>query len=516
MGERILVLGGTRSGKSAAAEALVTGTAQVAYLATGQPSDDEMTARIAAHRARRPAHWATVETPDLVAGLDRSPAGAAVLVDSLGGWVSAALDADAALDRLKAFWDAAAARPGGPVVVVAELVGEGLVPPDPLTRRWVDMLGDAAQLLAADADRVLQVVAGRATPLPARTPPADRATGGPATGLRAHGDTMVPPGALDLAVNVWGDGPPEHIRMPITASLDGLAGYPADGDARTAVALRHGRDPAEVCVTAGAAEAFWLLAATLEARRPVIVHPQFTEPEAALRAAGLPVAHCYRRPGDGWALDPTAVPDDADLVVVGNPNNPTGTLDAPEVVAAVCRPGRTTVVDEAFMDFVEDPAASLAARSDLPGLVVVRSVTKLWGLAGLRAGYLLAPPVLVDRLRCRRQPWAVSTPALAAVAACAADEQHRLEVARRVTRERERLAAALAARTDVEVWRGAANFLLLRVPDGPRVHAGLLERGIAVRPSTFPGLDASHLRVSVRDAPSSERLAGALTAILTA
>lgn len=510
MAERILVLGGTRSGKSAVAEALVAGAPHVTYVATGQPSDDEMAARIAAHRVHRPAHWATVETADLVDGLDHSPAGAAVLVDSLGGWVSAALDDDTALDRLKDFWDAAAARPGGPVVVVGELVGEGLVPLDPLTRRWVDRLGDAAQLLAADADRVLHVVAGRATPLPR-----PRVATPPPAALRAHGDTMVPAGTLDFAVNVWGDGPPEHLRKAIETALDDLASYPDETEARGAVAERHGRDPGEVCVTAGAAEAFWLLASTLEVRRPVVVHPQFTEPEAALRAVGLHVGHCYRRPDDGWVLDPAAVPDDADLVVVGNPNNPTGTLDPAEVVATVCRPGRITVVDEAFMDFVEDPAASLAGRGDLPGLVVVRSVTKLWGLAGLRAGYLLAPPWLVDRLRSRCQPWAVSTPALAAVAACATDEQHRVEVARRVAREREHLAGTLAALTQVDVWSGAANFLLLRVPDGPRVHAGLLERGIAVRPSTFPGLDARHLRASVRDTASNEQLAGALAEVLT-
>lgn len=518
MAERILVLGGTRSGKSAVAEGLVADPPQVAYVATGRASDDEMAARIAAHRARRPAHWVTVETSDLVAGLGRSPDGAAVLVDSLGSWVTAALGDDAALDRLKDFWEAAAARPGGPVVVVAELVGEGLLPLDRLARRWVDLLGDAARLLAADADQVLHVVAGRAAALPHGGVSTKRPIVPPrhTTVLRAHGDTMAPVGALDFAVNVWGDGPPEHIRKVIEAALDDLAGYPDDAEARTAVAERHSRSPGEVCLTAGAAEAFWLLARTLDARRPVIVHPQFTEPEAALRAAGLPVGHCYRRPADGWALNPAAVPADADLVVVGNPNNPTGTLDPAEVIAALCRHGRTTVVDEAFMDFVEDPAASLAARSDLPGLVVVRSVTKLWGLAGLRAGYVLAPPRLVDRLQSERQPWAVSTPAVAAVAACVADEQHRVEVARRVAGQRQHLAAVLGARPEVDVWHGAANFLLLRVPDGPSVHAALLERGIAVRPSTFPGLDACHLRVAVRDASSNEQLLGALTEVLTA
>ncbi len=85
------------------------------------------------------------------------------------------------------------------------------------------------------------------------------------------------------------------------------------------------------------------------------------------------------------------MPRDADLVVVGNPNNPTGSLDPAATVAGLARPGRVLVVDEAFMELTPDEAESLAGRRDLPGLVVVRSLTKLWGLAGLRAGYVLAP-----------------------------------------------------------------------------------------------------------------------------
>ncbi len=99
-----------------------------------------------------------------------------------------------------------------------------------------------------------------------------------------------------------------------------------------------------------------------------------------------------RRPDDGWALHPDEVPADADLVIVGNPNNPTGTLDDPDRVAALCRPGRVTVVDEAFVDFVADPTASSASRRDLPGLVVVRSVTKLWGWPGSAPGTSSRPP----------------------------------------------------------------------------------------------------------------------------
>ena len=133
------------------------------------------------------------------------------------------------------------------------------------------------------------------------------------------------------------------------------------------------------------------------------MHPSFTEPEAALRAAGHAV--------DRVVLDAAVrrwceVPDDADLVVVGNPTNPTGVLH--DLAAAVPARAASTVVDEAFLDAVPGEPGSLAGRGDLPGLVVVRSLTKTWALAGLRVGYLLAAPELVAALREAQPLWAVS------------------------------------------------------------------------------------------------------------
>ncbi|WP_159062390.1 aminotransferase class I/II-fold pyridoxal phosphate-dependent enzyme, partial [Streptomyces caniscabiei] len=167
-----------------------------------------------------------------------------------------------------------------------------------------------------------------------------------------------------------------------------------------------------------AAEAFVLLARALKVRHPVVVHPQFTEPEAALRDAGHTVDRVLLRESDGFRLDPAAVPDDADLVVVGNPTNPTSVLHPAESLARLARPGRTLVVDEAFMDAVPGEREALAGRTDVPGLVVLRSLTKTWGLAGLRIGYVLAAPGTITELE-RAQPlWPVSTPALAAAEAC--------------------------------------------------------------------------------------------------
>lgn len=536
MAERVIVLGGTRSGKSEVAETFVAAANQVVYVATGSESDAEMAERIAVHRDRRPGHWTTVETHDLAGAIRNAPAGSAVLVDALGPWLGARMLAEhlvtsrriavplgregeeartRVLARAADFWAAAADHRGGPVVLVAEETGLGVIPAEAATRRFIDLAGDIVQQLSVDAERVVLVAAGRAIDLPPRAaalplPPPDRAPWSPA----GHRDRL--PEALDFAVNVHGDSTPPHVRAALAEAAGQAHRYPDDQHAREAVATRHGRGTAEVHVTAGAAEAFWLLARVAAARHAVCVHPAFAGPEAALRAARVPVSHTYRRSVDGWRLDPAMVPADADLVVVGNPNNPTGTLDEADRVAALCRPGRLTVVDETFMDFVADDAASLAARADLPGLVVVRSVTKLWGLAGVRAGYLLAPPGLVARIAAARQPWPVAVPALAALVACLADQGYRREVADAVAAERACLTTELAALPGVTVAAGAANFLLVEVPDGPATYAGLRERGVAVHPPTFPGLDANHLRVTVRDAAQNRQLVDALAATLAA
>jgi len=264
----------------------------------------------------------------------------------------------------------------------------------------------------------------------------------------------------------------------------------------------------------GSAEALWLLAQVLQPNLAVVVHPSFTEPEAALQAAGHRVRRVWRDP-DHFHLDPDMVPAEADLVVTGNPNNPTGTLDPAAALAALARPGRVLVVDEAFMEFTGE-AESLAGRRDLPGLVVVRSLTKLWGLAGIRAGSLLASSQTASALRAARQPWSVNCLACAALAAWAKQAaDHTAHQVQRLAAIRERLAAALAALPGVRVWPSAANFLLLQVADGPAVLAGLAARGIAVRPChSFPGLTVNHLRVAVRDPADNQRLIGAFHATL--
>jgi histidinol-phosphate aminotransferase len=347
-----------------------------------------------------------------------------------------------------------------------------------------------------------------------------RTDGTEAHDLRHHGDAEVrDDGAalVDLAVNVRAGTPPAWLREHIAASLGGLAAYPDGRAARAAVAARHGLPPERVLLTAGAAEAFVLLARALKVRRPVVVHPQFTEPEAALRDAGHTVDRVLLRAEDGFRLDPAAVPEEADLVVIGNPTNPTSVLHPAETIVRLARTGRTVVVDEAFMDAVPGEREALAGRTDVPGLVVLRSLTKTWGLAGLRIGYVLAAPETITELE-RAQPlWPVSTPALAAAEACmtpyALAKAHR--AANRVAADRaylvHRLAKSFTRRGLSFVGPANGPFVLVRLPRAATVRRHLRELGFAVRRGdTFPGLDENWLRLAVRDRATVDSFLDAL------
>ena len=329
----------------------------------------------------------------------------------------------------------------------------------------------------------------------------------PADPLRHHGDAEVAEGLVDFAVNVYDAPRPHWLDDALRSALDEVGRYPTPTNAEAAIARRHGRGADEVLATAGAAEAFTLIARLRPWAKPVVVHPQFTEPDVALREAGHRPTHVVLD-GD-FRLDPATVPDDADLVIVGNPTNPTGVLHPASAIQALLRPGRIVVVDEAFIDFVPDEQQSLAARA-IPGLIVIRSLTKLWSIPGVRAGYLLAEPALVAEVRAKQSPWSVSTVAAAAMVACSS-EQARAEQESRAaatTSNRQVLVDGLRE-LGLETVPSQAPYVLARMGSGTR--EALRDKGFAVRRAdTFPGLDDSWARIAVRTQELTRALLAAL------
>nr|WP_264158028.1 Rv2231c family pyridoxal phosphate-dependent protein CobC [Epidermidibacterium keratini] len=338
--------------------------------------------------------------------------------------------------------------------------------------------------------------------------------------LRHHGDAELGEGLVDFAVNVRRTAPPTWLVDRLRGRLDDLAAYPNPSVARRKIALAHGISAECALPTSGGAEAFTLVARGVAARHPVVVHPQFTEPEHALRVAGYDVDRVVLSADSGFALDPRSVPESADLVIVGNPTNPTGVLHRAQTLRELSRPGRTLVVDEAFMDALPDEAESLA-YGESSGIVVIRSLTKTWGIAGLRAGYVVGDREIIARLEAVQPHWSVSALALEAIDACLDDTARAAAAADAVTiiDDRRFLADSLQRR-GLRVVESHAPFVL--VDTFSQVHSedplyvwnALRLRGYAVRRcDTFPGLGGRWVRVAVRDRETVEGLLRAWDAV---
>jgi cobyrinic acid a,c-diamide synthase len=349
-------------------------------------------------------------------------------------------------------------------------------------------------------------------------PAGRRSSRPPVPDLHHHGDRDVADGVVDLAVNVRLPAPPDWLSAIINNTTQHLAAYPNTDAAAKAIAEAHGVAIDEVLPTSGGAEAFTLLARAFRPERSLIIHPQFTEPEAALLAAGYQPQRLILAPATGFRLDVDLLPEDADLVVIGNPTNPTSVLHPAASINSLRRARRVVVVDEAFMDAVPGETETLI-RGDLTRVVILRSLTKTWGLAGLRAGYVIGDPKLIASMRRQQPPWSVSTPALAAIVACLTPQARSLaaDAVIEIAGRRRYLVERLADLGLEVAGQPSAPFVLVDT-SGVRgdlepgwLRRALRDHGFAVRRGeTFPGLGADWIRIAVRELEVTDQLVAAL------
>lgn len=331
----------------------------------------------------------------------------------------------------------------------------------------------------------------------------------------AHG--FRPVEILDFSVSTNPLGPSPLVRAALS-EVD-PSRYPDDraADLCAALAAREGL-PAD-CVLAGngSSELIWLTAlAYLDpGDRALIVGPTYGEYERAVRQAAADPIAWRADPRTGFAVDREAVIAAAvhagvKLLFLGNPNNPTGVLLPREELAqlAAALPDTLVAIDEAYLPFVPD-AASTAGLVGFPNILLIRSLTKDGGLAGLRLGYALAGPSIIRALAALRPPWSVSSAAQAAGLAALRDEGHRRRGLDEVARAKALLEDGFGG-LGLPVTAGAANFLLVRVGDGARFRDRLLRRGICVRDCASFGLP-EFVRVGVRPVAECRRLIAAVT-----
>jgi histidinol-phosphate aminotransferase/threonine-phosphate decarboxylase len=336
---------------------------------------------------------------------------------------------------------------------------------------------------------------------------------GPDSGEVPAGSGRVPHGGsedpllLDFSANT-NPRTPEGVTQVYEAALSPAHAYPSEDyyEFRAAAADYVGCTAPEVIPTAGGLAAIRLtIATTVTPGDSVLVPtPSFGEYAREVRLQGGDVEFV--------AHDRilAANPSDHALAIVCNPNNPTGDAYDPERLRAFTQRCRATgtplLVDEAFVDFTDQP--SLAGET---GVVVARSLTKMFGLPGLRAGFAVATGEHRTHLDTARLAWGLSSVAATVGAHCVQAEEFVAETRKRVRTERARMADRLGTRFDVAP--SEAPFLLLDVGSSETVDDVLSvvrEHDIAVRDArTFRGLD-QHVRVAVRLPDENDRLLDAL------
>jgi threonine-phosphate decarboxylase len=280
---------------------------------------------------------------------------------------------------------------------------------------------------------------------------------------------------------------------------------------REALAAYLGVGAEMVVPTNGGAEALFLAArAAGTGGKALVLEPTFSEYAAAAAASGKePVRRVARREEDfEWDSTPLRDLEGVSVVFLCNPNNPTGDLldrgAVLEVAARVVEAGAVLVVDEAFADFV--PEISVTDMVDR-GLWVARSFTKFFAIPGLRLGCLVCDDA--GRVQTLQPSWPVNSVAAAAGIAAAEDKGFAEASRAEVARLREDLFGALDALPGLQPFPGAANFLLVRGPDG--FPERLARRGVLVRGcGPFYGLGPEFFRVAVRSAEENGRLVAAI------
>lgn len=295
---------------------------------------------------------------------------------------------------------------------------------------------------------------------------------------------------------------------------------PMANELRDEVAARHGTDRAHVIVGNGGDELLFnlLFAFGGPGRSCVTCPPDFSE-YANFAAMTETAVTCVWRDPEDFSINADALVTaarDAALVILTSPNNPTGDLVDPALVRRLLdETGALVLVDEAYVDFAGEGASVAGWVPDEPRLMVLRTLSKAFALAGARVGYLLADPAVVDALGAVRQIYSVDVLAQAAGLAALRGREELAPVVADIVSERERLLAGLRGLPGVRVWPSSANFLLMRVPRAAEVRRRLRdEHSVLVRDfSSAPGL-GDCLRLTVGTREENDVLLDALATIM--
>ncbi|MBM7580878.1 pyridoxal phosphate-dependent aminotransferase [Jeotgalibacillus terrae] len=334
---------------------------------------------------------------------------------------------------------------------------------------------------------------------------------------------QVPGHLIDFSENSMPSGPPEVVGEQWHDWYKAASSYPDPEGRRLKklIAEKHRTDESQVLLGNGAAELMMTVLRLFQGKEVGVIHPAFSEYERVIEANGARVRHFYTNESTGW------LPDDQDIqrflaepgnaLFVCNPNNPTGIrLDRRTLInwlTTVERSGSTLLIDEAFIDMAGEEY-SISDYTGSPSLIIFRSMTKMYSIAGLRLGYLLANTSTVKKVSTFLPHWNVNQIALLAGEAVIQDLTYTEKARDFTSAERLRVTSALR-QLDFKVSASEANYLLIQPPDPMQTEDlwhTLLKEGLVLRHTyNYRVLDGRWLRAGIKGHEQNTQLIGAIS-----
>lgn len=314
---------------------------------------------------------------------------------------------------------------------------------------------------------------------------------------------------VDFSSNINPLGLPESVRRLYLESLNDLTRYPDPSSAVLCgeIANRFSVRSDNLIAGNGAMSLLGLAVRTLNPRRALIVEPSFGEYRRILELQGTDVLALDLREQDGFRFNLRSlanVLNGVDVLVIGHPNNPTGTALRREEMAELLETARDrgcfVIVDEAFADWVPEISVVNLLRDD-SNFLIVRSLTKFFALAGLRAGFALGPAAIIERMKKNQDTWSLNRLAEKLSAAMLRDTAFEDWSRNWFRRESAVFRSELEALGVFNVYPGLANFVLARLTrgGGEALFEALGRKGIYIRHAgNFRGLDSSFFRFAIR------------------
>lgn len=320
---------------------------------------------------------------------------------------------------------------------------------------------------------------------------------------------------LDFSASINPLGVPESVAEIIRENIDSLRNYPEPfaEELSRYIGRRYGIDERSIICGNGSTELIYLLVRALAPKKVVVLAPTFSEYE---RACGmLPATRIVRyvlKYENNFDINPDGfigAMEGCGMAFLCNPNNPTGRLLKKDEVLKIAHAAKELrchlVLDEAFIDFIPEQSVATEVEKN-PYLLVLRSLTKFYALAGLRLGFGVFPQSLIERVKKYKEPWSVNALAQQAGIAALQDTSYEQETYSVMRENKTILENGFRALT-IEYVPSAANFYLLKLKNAQTVIRALREKRILVRDcSNFAGLDGSYIRIAVKSSQDNTLL----------